>query len=157
HPMIREALSLASPTLLESLPGWHVAPESKTGQKIERALVRYFQRMASRATPFAMFSSCSLGRVGEQTRLVMAPATEARVAVDLDYPLLDSLARQLSAAPQLRAQLRHWTNSTLHRAGADWRFVERGDARGPLVSSVEAQPELDALIERARSGASVDE
>ena len=67
--------------------------------------------MASRATPFAMFSSCSLGRIGEQTRLVMAPATEARVAVDLDYQLLDSLARQLSAAPQLRAQLRYWTDS----------------------------------------------
>ena len=52
RPEVREALFLASPSLEENLPAWTAAPGSPHGEKLERTLVRYWQRMTSRATPF---------------------------------------------------------------------------------------------------------
>src|SRR6266568_12360 len=63
RPEIREALFIASPDLEERIDLWLRQPESEPGQKIERALVRYFVRMAGRATPFGLFAGCSVGTV----------------------------------------------------------------------------------------------
>src|SRR5581483_5521380 len=50
RPEVREALFVASPDLHGRLDVWRRQPESEAGQKVERALVRYFQRLAGRAT-----------------------------------------------------------------------------------------------------------
>src|SRR5262249_9014744 len=71
RPEAREALFVASPDLEERFDLWLREPEGEPGQKIERALVRYFARMAGRATPFGLFAGCSVGMVGEETRLVL--------------------------------------------------------------------------------------
>lgn len=59
RPEIFEAVFVASPALVDALEIWKRDPESKKGQRAERSLVRYFLRMASRATPFGLFSGCS--------------------------------------------------------------------------------------------------
>ena len=56
RPEVREALFVASPDLEERLPVWLREPDGEAGQKMERALVRYFARMAGRATPFGLFA-----------------------------------------------------------------------------------------------------
>src|SRR5437868_5765434 len=56
RPEAREALFIASPQLEERVDLWLHEPESEQGQKIERALVRYFARMTGRATPFGLFA-----------------------------------------------------------------------------------------------------
>src|SRR5262245_29332437 len=50
RPEVREALFLASPDLEERLDVWLREPDSEAGEKMERALVRYFVRMAGRPT-----------------------------------------------------------------------------------------------------------
>lgn len=59
RPEVAEALFVASPSLAEALDTWRRDPDGKKGLRAERALVRYFLRMASRATPFGLFSGCS--------------------------------------------------------------------------------------------------
>src|SRR6202023_2928156 len=59
RPEVAEALFVASPSLVEALDTWGRDPDGKKGLRAERALVRYFLRMASRATPFGLFSGCS--------------------------------------------------------------------------------------------------
>src|SRR5262249_20493027 len=59
RPEVREALFVASPDLDERFDVWLREPESEAGQKMERALVRYFSRMAGRATPFGLFAGCA--------------------------------------------------------------------------------------------------
>ena len=59
RPEVREALFVASPSLAEALDVWRREPDGKKGRRAEQALVRYFLRMASRATPFGLFSGCS--------------------------------------------------------------------------------------------------
>src|SRR5437867_1008981 len=68
---VREALFVASPHLEESLEIWARKPESERGQGIELALVRYFARMAGRATPFGLCAGCSVGMLDAETRLVL--------------------------------------------------------------------------------------
>ncbi len=59
RPEVQEALFVASPSLADALDTWRREPDGKKGQRAERALVRYFLRMAARATPFGLFSGCS--------------------------------------------------------------------------------------------------
>jgi len=84
RPEVREALFLASPTLDDSIDLWLRAPESERGQEVERTLVRYFQRMAGRPTPFGLFAGCSVGTVGEDTRLAIGPCAQSRRQSRLD-------------------------------------------------------------------------
>src|ERR1051326_9554625 len=69
RPEVQEAIWLASPDLMESLSRWWSDPESEKGQRLEMAVYRYVARMTSRSTPFGLFAGCSVGRIGEGTRL----------------------------------------------------------------------------------------
>ncbi len=71
RPEIAEALFLASPGLFEALARWRNDPDSRKGKRAEDSLVRYFQRMATRPTPFGLFSGCSVGALegSAETRL----------------------------------------------------------------------------------------
>src|SRR5690606_27778075 len=90
-PLVRGALYVSSPSLVESLASWRAAPDSKQGRKSERALIRYFQRMAGRPTPFGMLSSCSLGRVDERDCLQIRAFSRARVVARVDLDVLAAL------------------------------------------------------------------
>ncbi|XYH94967.1 lantibiotic dehydratase [Sorangium sp. So ce1128] len=63
RPEVREALFVASPSFEESLNAWLAGPDTERGLKAEHVLVRYFARMAGRATPFGLFAGWSQGRV----------------------------------------------------------------------------------------------
>src|SRR5262245_33105060 len=84
RPEVREALFVASPDLEGRFDLWLRGPDSEAGQKIERALVRYFARMAGRATPFGLFAGCSVGTVGGETRLAFTERARYRRHTRLD-------------------------------------------------------------------------
>ena len=65
RPEVREAIFVGSPSLDERLAVWRRDPDSKQGQKVERAIIRYFVRMAARPTPFGPEGS---GRCREPPR-----------------------------------------------------------------------------------------
>ncbi|MCH9688480.1 MAG: lantibiotic dehydratase family protein, partial [Deltaproteobacteria bacterium] len=69
QPLVREALSLASPGLVAELPAWQDDPETPRGQRIERSLMRYLSRMSGRATPFGLFSGIAVGTWGQRNAL----------------------------------------------------------------------------------------
>src|SRR5262245_3040574 len=105
RPEVREALFVASPALEERLDLWLREPEGEPGQKLERALVRYFARMAGRATPFGLFAGCSVGTLGDQTCLALADRACYRRHTRLDMDYLVLLTDALARAPELRRAL----------------------------------------------------
>jgi thiopeptide-type bacteriocin biosynthesis protein len=160
RPEIREALFLASPSLSEGLELWSAQPESKKGQRAERALVRYLYRMAARATPFGLFSGCSLGPVDPrpeaQTRLALGPRSsyERHTRLDMDY--LFALCEDLGKDPALRRELLYRPNSSLYAAAGRLRYAEARlvrKARSHHLVAVERTEYLDATLERAAGGA----
>lgn len=160
RPVVRDALFVASPDLEASLGHWLDAPTSERGQKVERALVRYFARMAGRATPFGLFAGCSVGGVGGGTSLAVAPmdASGRHTRLDIDY--LFALIGGLTRDPELRSALRYVPNSSLYAAGGRLRYSEarlRGRQRSYHLVAVDPRPALLATIERAGDGASAAE
>jgi thiopeptide-type bacteriocin biosynthesis protein len=156
RPEVREALFVASPDLEGRLDLWLREPEGEPGQKIERALVRYFARMAARATPFGLFAGCSVGTVGAETRLALAGRAHYRrhTRLDMDYLVLltDALARE----PDLRRALVFGVNSSLYPARGRLRYCEvRRNGKGWTHHQValEATDYLEATLARAGEGA----
>jgi len=157
---IREAIYVASPGLHDRLALWQREPDSPQGQELELALVRYLLRMATRATPFGLFSGVGSGAIAGATWLEVPPRTEqvrrSRVDNEVLFELGASLARDATAQRALTFR----PNSSLYRSAGRLRYAEArpGEAaREYHLVTVEPSPYLEASLERARAGARLDE
>jgi thiopeptide-type bacteriocin biosynthesis protein len=161
RPEVREALFVASPSLSESLAVWREAPESERGQKVERALIRYFTRMCTRSTPFGLFAGCGVGRVEGEPSLVVEGREHYLRRTRLDSDYLAGLADALSKDPAVRARLSYRPNNSLYAAGGRARYAEarlggEGDRQYHLVA-FEPQEAIDVVLARAAQGARLDD
>lgn len=157
-PLIREALFIASPALVESLHYWQEKPDSEQGLKVERTLVRYFARMSGRSTPFGLFAGLSVGRTGAVTRLHLSPREELRRHTRLDMDYVCALVEKVQQEPAVRSALRYVPNSSLYLAAGRLRYMEMrhtGRERTYHLVAVEPSSYLEATLARARGGASV--
>ena len=125
---VQAAIYLASPSLSERLTGWLRQPSEAAFDELRPALFRYFVRMTSRATPFGLFASISLGRVGTGA-LEIGPreALHRRTWLDLGY--VYPLVAQAIAGRDTRMALNYVPNSTLIRTDDGWRYVEETVAK----------------------------
>lgn len=159
HPVIREVLFVASPDLVDSLPRWIKEPKSEKGQRTEVALVRYFQRMCHRATPFGLFAGHSLGRMGDFTRLETLGRRSYKRSSRLDFDYLCGLVEELQKDPELRATLIYRPNSSLYRTAGHLRYLEArrkaGNRTLHLVALAE-DPYLNTVLAGANSGAPLE-
>jgi thiopeptide-type bacteriocin biosynthesis protein len=156
RPEIAEAIFLASPDLVESIPQWRRDPESKKGKRTEDGLVRYFLRMATRSTPFGLFSGCTSGRTGERTRLALDERHAYRRYSRLDMDYLFALCEHLSRDPEIRASVLFRPNSSLYESAGRLRFAEsrvRGSLRTYHLVAFEAFDALRDTLQRAAGGA----
>lgn len=164
RPDILQALFVASPSLEASIDYWRRDPDSKKGLQTERALVRYFARMSGRATPFGLFSGCSVGQTATatdaETKLQLQSREHYRAVSRLDFDYLWSLTASLRHDPAISQELRYWPNSSLHRTGDHWHYVEcriEGKKRSHHLVRLYGDPYVDAALERARNGAAMRE
>jgi thiopeptide-type bacteriocin biosynthesis protein len=156
RPEVREALFVASPDLDGRLDVWLRQPESEAGQKMERALVRYFQRMAARATPFGLFAGCSVGTLAVETRLALDGRDRYQRHTRLDMDYLVALAEALEREPAVRRCLRFQPNSSLYRLAGRVRFTEyrrNGKGHSHCVVVAEDSEDLRMVLTRAERGA----
>ena len=160
QPAIDEAIFVASPSLHAALPTWRAKPDSAAGRRVEHSLVKYIARMAGRSTPFGLFSGVSVGTLGRETRLELAPRAEYRRRTRLDNDYLFVLADELLRSPEHLERITLRPNSSIYPNGGRLRFaatqVEGKERRYHLVA-VEPTPYLEATLARARSGARLGE
>ncbi len=166
-PVVREALFVASPSLDDALDPWaaHVddAGEGDTRRDaVTLALVRYVTRMAWRATPFGLFSGCTMGTLGAQTRLDLASRQEARRHTRLDTHYLWAVAKTLESDAAAWTAARYRPSSSLSAGAEQLRYVEaRVDAktreRSFHLVAAEASDYLVATLARAQPGATARE
>lgn len=152
HPAIREALYVASPELEGQIAGWLREPELNAA--VERALVRYISRMASRATPFGLFAAVSVGSIGAETDLAIAPRETCARHTRLDNDFLFQLCADVVKSE--RHALRYKVNTSLYEAAGRMRYAEarlHGPVRAYHLVAVDRSPYLDGLLARAAYGA----
>ncbi|MHA7632234.1 lantibiotic dehydratase [Corallococcus sp. M7] len=159
EPVVREALFLASPGLEESIPVWLESPDSEWGQKVERGLVRYLSRMAGRATPFGLFAAHSVGSLSGKARLRVPERSAVRKHTRLDMDYVCALVEHVRREPEVMRALRYVPNTSLYRTPTELRYLEmrqRGRERSYGLVAVEPTPYLDATLEHARAGATLE-
>ena len=155
RPEAREALFLGSPDLADRLDDWLRDPDG-AGADVELALVRYFQRMTCRPTPFGLFAACTLVPVGPTQDLRLAGADGRRRVSRLDMDYLDALLGTVVADADIRPRLRFVPNDSIYRVAGRLRYVEsRAAERGRThhLVSVVPDPYLDAALAAAEGGA----
>ncbi|MGB9179218.1 MAG: lantibiotic dehydratase [Pyrinomonadaceae bacterium] len=152
----REAIFIACPDLCRFIESWREQPETKRGRNTERALVRYFTRMAGRSTPFGLFAGTSVGIIGKKTSLNTEGRAKFRRRTRLDFNYLLNLADVIAQHAPLKKELLYYPNSSLYRAGGRIRYVESmlcGENRSYRLVAVEETDYLFATLKRANEGA----
>ena len=156
RPEIREALFIASPHLEEAVDVWVHQPDTDHGRGIERALVRYFVRMAGRATPFGLCAGSCAGTIGDETRLALAEQSQRARHTRLGMDYLFVLTQAVQRDPVLREALKYCPNSTLHQAAGRVRYVEarlqENECSYHLVATRQTE-QLSAVLKCAAKGA----
>jgi len=153
RPVVREALFLASPSLHDRLPAW--TEHADKGRKVEQALVKYFTRMAARATPFGLFAGNTVATSGPQTHLLVEAARTYKRRTRLDCEYLSKLTDALGQDPTIRNAFAYRPNSSLYRMAGQLRCIRIASAVGGTgaLSATTATKPLEATLARAAKGA----
>ena len=156
--VVRDALFVASPNIIERFHLWTDDPDSERGRKVEHVLVRYFSRMTGRATPFGLFAGVSVGTIGQQTQLSTAGREQYQRHTRLDMDYLFALTDALGRDPELRSLFTYHPNSSLYRAAGRVRYVEsrlQDKVRSYHLVALEDTDYLDDTLALARTGSTV--
>src|SRR5258708_26941299 len=156
RPEVKEALWLAAPDVVQSLGVWQADAENAKGRKSEQPLCRYLARMTARATPFGAFAGCSVGTIGESTRLELGPRDRYRRTTRLDMEYLCSLAEAVSSDSPANSNIQFRPNNSLHLVAGRYHHLcgewTDGEHLFQLVAT-DPMPALDATLLRASGGA----
>ncbi len=141
-PDVRTALWLASPGLL-----------GRKNEGTDTVLARYLSRMCGRPTPFGLFAGTTIGRVGDETRMVLSSQDDYSPRYSIrpgSYRRrIEKLVRDGSSC------LRVVRNNSLVSIAGRYHYVEvNADGMATQVA-IEGPPLLDELLAIAGDPATV--
>jgi thiopeptide-type bacteriocin biosynthesis protein len=140
RPLVRQALTVASPSLVAALD--RPDPDGAGAARARDSLLRYLIRMSTRPTPFGLFAGTGIARWSDRTDLELAGPPRTRTRLDMEW-LLDLVLR-LEADPGLRRQLRLVANPAAFAHGGRIHLSERAptaaSSGGPRAGALDAQP-----------------
>ncbi len=119
-PEYIEALFISSPNFV------HLLNEKKLSNKpdAEDVLLKYFNRMCFRCTPFGLFAGCSVTEWGNSTEIqVLNDHIQRRSRLDKDF--LVKMIRYLALLKPVFLNLQFSLNNTFYSVGDEYRYIER--------------------------------
>lgn len=155
-PWFNNALRLASPELFVEKQ----KSNSSYSGKMKESLSKYWLRSSTRSTPFGMFASCSVGQIGEHTKIELSDKSQIQTKVRLDMNYLCSLVQYLETLPSLREQMTYTVNDSLYKIGERFRYVDyfyQNSARVHQLQEFEVTDYLLKVIEKAQEGCTIEE
>ncbi|WP_281322199.1 lantibiotic dehydratase family protein [Flavobacterium aestivum] len=160
---IREAIYLASPELIVALDKWKSNPSSISDKKkkaLEISFLKYLARMSARCTPFGLFAGCTVGKIAEETNIILeCPEFYARhTQFDMQFwvALLQNLAKRKEVIPLLK----FYPNNSIYQLGDFYRYVEYKyikTKREHSISAIRKSDLLALLLSQTKSGMTVHE
>ncbi|RYC68440.1 lantibiotic dehydratase [Spirosoma sordidisoli] len=156
EPLLQDALYYASPEVYRQCQSW-LAGTLDPSEKLLKTLYKYMIRMATRATPFGLFSGISIGTWGSQTGVRFDGQQPIRTHTRLDAHTLARLLQRVSQADEVKPFVRYRANTTTYPVGPDLRYVEATrDASvrdGYVLSITDNSHYLQRVLMAARTGA----
>ena len=143
-PFVEEAIFVASNNLHER--AYRTPYESGRDSKLDLALGRYLSRMATRPTPFGLFSSVSIGHLRSNAPSLALRASHVRRHVRLDNELLCAICATLLSTDSVSRAIRWFPNDTLLRLGESYRYTEVAIVNGQRTFKLSQAAADDALV-----------
>lgn len=160
RPEIREAIAVAAPRLEAAIATWLAEPTTKRGRGVERGLVRYLTRMATRPTPFGLFAGISTGSLSARTNLTLAPRERYGRHSQIDTDVLFALSDHLAGDPVVRDHVTVRPNDSLYGVAGQLRYVQahqEGTRRAYRLATLPDHPAVRRVLDTAAHGAHVAE
>ncbi|MGW8958928.1 lantibiotic dehydratase [Paenibacillus sp. NPDC055715] len=118
NPVIREALAVSSPTLLDSLVHMYNSGNPRKQRQVIKAFVRYVIRMITRPTPFGLFSGVTYGQFVEQSQLCLQGPETFRKRARPDMEWLLKMVEFIESRHEVVRQLKVQSNTLIYRQGS---------------------------------------
>ena len=120
-----EALWLASPVLHSQYIKWlNGELKEKQTKKLLFSLIKYYQRLSTRTTPFGLFAGNSVVPIGKESSAEPCLSNDYKRFTRLDMEYVCSLIKHIDNDRQARKCLRYKANSSLYKLNDDYRYVE---------------------------------
>ena len=160
-PLIREAIYLSSPSLLDALLQWikHGVKSLKEEEKLKISFLKYLYRMSFRATPFGLMAGVSVGKFAPQTQITFAESKHNQRHTRLDMGFLGNFAIQLAKKSAIKPHLKYYPNPTLYQVGNYLRYLEyRLQKKGRSLHLVDVEDSgfIQQVVQQAQKGATIE-
>lgn len=157
---IAEAIYYASPSLYSEIQT-SITQRKTLKERAAFSLYRYIERMAVRCTPFGLFSTVSIGVVDATIKRSSLFAKNAIIAHRyIDAQFSYELSQYIRKCPDLRSQIRFFSNNTIYRVGQTFRYIEPEYIGGHIsykLTSTAASEYLTVVIEQSKDGILIED
>ncbi|WP_165851829.1 lantibiotic dehydratase family protein [Chryseobacterium pennipullorum] len=150
-------------SLYISSPEFHdeIAKAAVLTEKHKITLLKYWNRIRTRSTPFGMFSGICIGSITEAESKMLISSRYQKVS-RLDMSCLSNLVGSLQNRKEVRSALKYFVNDSLYKVGNSHRyyFVKKADNNKDYkfdVVDIEVSGYLNKIIAKAQSGATLSE
>ncbi|HXB41891.1 MAG TPA: lantibiotic dehydratase [Bacteroidia bacterium] len=153
---LTEALYIASPSLLEESRKQHSDPTKQT--KLTASLYKYKSRLTHRCTPFGLFAGVGIAKWSDENRIIIHNKFSRRTSLDMNVlcGISDYISRQEKYIPYFTL----FPNKSIYQISEGLRYVEffyKNNNRYHQLSSIVSNEYLDAILEKCRSGAGMED
>lgn len=162
NSIFREALFLASPTLISQIKKWEkgLITDAKKEKRILNSILKYYTRISTRCTPFGLFASCLIGKFEDQTSIQLTKIDDYQRITRFDTVFLTSLFHWLIKNESIKNQLLFYPNNTLYKVGDHYRYVEytiQNEHREYSLEGIVSSEELEKVLNAAVSGKTIQQ
>jgi thiopeptide-type bacteriocin biosynthesis protein len=155
-PMFCEGLYLSSPEFWREFQKAGLLP---VNEKMERSFSKYWLRSCTRCTPYGTFAGTAMANItDDETSLIVSGDRQHSRHVRIGMNYMADLVFSLLKMPLIRGQIRFFVNNSLYDASDSWRYAEytiRNQVRNYHLSSVEKTGYMKAILDRAKTGATI--
>ncbi|SEI46169.1 thiopeptide-type bacteriocin biosynthesis domain-containing protein [Dyadobacter koreensis] len=153
-PVLLEGLQLASGTLYGLAKDFVTGKPVSGKQKLLMSLYKFLIRAASRCTPFGLFAGYFTIQTGQSTRILFSRQRPRALRSQLDSTAKLAIRAKILENTRLRSQLLFYPNSSLYRAGQNYRYLKRQQQSGFVLTQVRFDPLLEKILAEAATGIS---
>ncbi len=157
-----EAIYLASPVLYNECIKYKKGEitDVKETHKIKQSIIKYYQRMYSRCTPFGLFSGCTTLSWSNNKINKSEDNFIAKRHTRLDMHYLCAFAQKIAKEPIIKNRLLYYPNSSYYCIGDEIRYIEyqyKDGQREHQISSIDNSAELKDLLIFIKPGKYINE
>ena len=158
----KESIYLASSDLyleMEKLIDSNIDFNESSKYRLKNTLLKYFNRMSTRCTPFGLFSSVGIGHFDKEDSFPEKDSDWKRLReTKFDMYFSVALSQYLLSIPNIKDKLLFFPNNSIYKVGNKIRYIEhesKGMRRDYVISSAPLSPELEKILNYSKEGKTI--